>query len=41
MADTEASIGYGITFEMADIATPTDFTYIQEIKDVTPPSEET
>lgn len=41
MADTEASIGYGITFEMTDIATPTDFTYIQEIKDVTPPSEET
>ncbi|MEY9196637.1 hypothetical protein ABIA16_001753 [Sinorhizobium fredii] len=41
MADTEASIGYGITFEMADIATPTVFTYIAEIKDVTPPSEET
>ncbi|MBB4185825.1 hypothetical protein GGE07_002475 [Sinorhizobium terangae] len=41
MADTEASIGYGITFEMADAATPTVFTYIAEIYDVTPPSDET
>ncbi len=41
MADTKASIGYGITFEMADIATPTAFTYIAEIYDVTPPSEST
>ncbi|RVL53955.1 phage tail tube protein [Sinorhizobium meliloti] len=41
MADTDASIGYGITFEMADLATPTDMTYIAEVKDVTPPSDET
>ncbi|WP_085025291.1 phage tail tube protein [Ensifer aridi] len=41
MADTEASIGYGITFEMADILTPTVFTYLAEIYDVTPPSDET
>lgn len=41
MADTKAAIGYGITFEMADAATPTVFTYIDEIYDVTPPSETT
>ncbi len=41
MTDTKASIGYGITFEMADIATPTVFTYLAEIYDVTLPSEET
>ncbi|MDX1219047.1 histidine kinase [Sinorhizobium medicae] len=41
MADTDASIGYGITFEMADILTPTVFTYLSEIFDVTPPSDET
>lgn len=41
MADTQASIGYGITFEMADLATPTVFTYIAELNDMTPPSEET
>lgn len=41
MADTQASLGYGITFEMADIATPTVFTYLAEIYDVTPPSDTT
>lgn len=41
MADTKASIGYGITFEMADAAAPTVFTYIAEIYDVTPPSDST
>ncbi|MGO6999014.1 phage tail tube protein [Rhizobium leguminosarum] len=41
MADTKASIGYGITFEFADAATPTVFTYIAEIYDVTPPSDST
>src|SRR5688572_11553805 len=41
MADTQASLGYGITFEMADIATPTVFTYIAEVYDVTPPSDTT
>lgn len=39
MADTEARIGHGTTFEMADIATPTDFVYIAEITNVTPPSD--
>lgn len=39
MADTEARIGYGTTFEMADVATPTDFVYIAEIINVTPPSD--
>ncbi|MGZ2455460.1 phage tail tube protein [Rhizobium anhuiense] len=41
MADTEASIGYGITFEMAEAATPTVFAYIAEIYDMTPPSDST
>lgn len=41
MADTEASIGYGITFEMADAATPTEFDYVAEIFNVTPPSDTT
>lgn len=41
MADTEASIGYGITFEMADVATPAAFTYLSEVYDVTPPSDTT
>ncbi|WP_157014895.1 phage tail tube protein [Mesorhizobium xinjiangense] len=41
MPDTEASIGYGITFEMADVATPTDFTYLAEIYNLTPPSDTT
>lgn len=39
--DTEASIGYGITCEMADWATPTVFAYLSELKDATPPSAET
>lgn len=41
MADTEARIGHGITFEMADLATPTAFTYLAEVFDITPPSETT
>ena len=41
MPDTEAMIGYGSTFEMADLATPTDFTYIAEAYNLTPPSETT
>lgn len=41
MADTQASLGYGITFEMADVATPTSFDYISEIFDLTPPSDST
>lgn len=41
MPDTEASIGYGITFEMADPATPATREYISEIYDVTPPSDTT
>ncbi|MGG7518840.1 phage tail tube protein [Allorhizobium undicola] len=41
MPDTQARIGYGITFEMADAATPTDFVYLSEVYDVTPPSDST
>lgn len=41
MTDTQASIGYGITLEMADVATPTVFTYIAEIYDLDLPSEST
>lgn len=41
MPDTQARIGHGITMEMADLATPTDFTYLAEIFDVTPPSDTT
>lgn len=41
MPDTQARIGHGITMEMADLATPTDFTYLSEIFDVTPPSDTT
>lgn len=41
MPDTQARIGHGITMEMADIATPTVFTYLSEIFDVTPPSDTT
>ncbi|MBP1849694.1 phage tail tube protein [Rhizobium halophytocola] len=41
MPDTEARIGYGITFEMADIETPTVFVYLAEVFDVTPPSDST
>ncbi|MCC2608389.1 phage tail tube protein [Neorhizobium petrolearium] len=39
MPDTKARIGHGITFEMADLATPTDMTYIEEIFDITLPSD--
>ncbi|MBP1842009.1 hypothetical protein J2046_000253 [Rhizobium petrolearium] len=41
MSDTKASIGYGITFEMADIATPDTRVYLAEVFDVTPPSDTT
>ncbi|TDK35199.1 histidine kinase [Rhizobium deserti] len=41
MSDTQASLGYGITFEMAPAETPTLFTYVSEIYDVTPPSDTT
>lgn len=41
MADTQARIGHGITFRMADVATPTSFTYIAEIGDVGLPSDDT
>jgi len=39
MSDTKAGIGYGSVVEMADIAAPTTFTYIAEVKSITPPSE--
>lgn len=39
MPDTKALIGHGITFEMAPAATPTSFTYLAEIFDLTPPSD--
>lgn len=39
MPDTQARIGHGTTFEMADAATPTVFTYLAEIYDLTPPSD--
>lgn len=41
MPDTQARIGYGTTVEMAELATPTAFTYIAEVSDITPPSETT
>lgn len=41
MPDTEASIGYGSVFEFADLATPTDFTYIAEVYNLNPPSDTT
>lgn len=41
MPDTQASIGYGTTVEMADVATPTTFDYLGEVKSVTPPSDTT
>ncbi|WP_166163109.1 phage tail tube protein [Chelativorans oligotrophicus] len=41
MPDTEAGLGYGSVFEMADLATPTVFTYIAEAYNFTPPSETT
>lgn len=37
MPATQAQIGYGTVFEMADAATPTVFDYIPEIFDLTPP----
>lgn len=39
MADTEARIGYGTVLEIALVATPTDFTYIRETYNATPPSD--
>lgn len=41
MGDTQARIGHGATFEMADMATPTDFIYLSELFDITPPSDTT
>lgn len=41
MADTEASIGYGGTLELAYASAPTAFTYIHETRDFTLPSETT
>lgn len=41
MSETQASIGYGITFEMADVATPTTFDYVSEIYNLELGSEET
>ncbi|WEX07371.1 phage tail tube protein [Chelativorans sp. AA-79] len=41
MSETEARIGYGSVFEMADLATPTVFTYIAEAYNYAPPSETT
>lgn len=40
MPTTDALIGHGLVFEFADPATPTTFTYVAEIFDVTPPSAE-
>lgn len=41
MSETQARIGYGSTVEMADLATPTAFTYIAEVGAITPPSDST
>jgi len=41
MPETQASIGYGITFEMADVATPTNLDYVSEIYNLELGSEET
>ncbi|KKX28227.1 phage tail tube protein [Rhizobium sp. LC145] len=41
MPDTQASIGYGTTFEMADAATPTDFVYVSEVFNLSLGSEAT
>lgn len=41
MPDTKAMIGYGSTFEMADLATPNDFFYVAEAYNLTPPSDTT
>lgn len=41
MPDTQARIGHGITLDLADIATPTVFTYIAEVFDITLPSDTT
>lgn len=39
MSDTEASIGYGHVLEIALASAPSDFTYICEVYDVTPPAD--
>lgn len=39
MPDTQARIGHGITFEMADMATPDTFVYLEEVFDITLPSD--
>ncbi len=41
MPDTQASIGYGTTFEMADAATPTVFAYVDEVYNLSLGSEAT
>ncbi len=41
MADTQAAIGYGSVVELADVATPTAYDYVGEVKSITPPSETT
>jgi hypothetical protein len=38
--DTQARIGYGTTFEMADLDTPTEFAYVAEVSNITPPNEQ-
>lgn len=39
MSDTQASIGFGHVLEIALASTPTVFTYIREVYDVTPPAD--
>lgn len=39
MSDTEARIGYGTVLEIALASAPTDFTYIRETYNATPPSD--
>jgi hypothetical protein len=41
MADTQARIGHGGTFELAYASAPTAFTYIAETRDFTLPNEST
>ena len=39
MPDTEARIGYGTVLEIALASAPTEFTYIKEVFDATPPAD--
>lgn len=41
MADTQASIGYGMTVEMADADNPTERFLLREVKTANPPNETT